>query len=135
MSQKPPTRVELVWDGDLRFTGQAGDLPITVDSDALAGPSPMQYLGVALAACMAVDLVHILRKGRHDLRTLKASLTGIRATDEPRRFVSVELAFVVGGPVPPAHIERAIALSREKYCSVWNSLRQDIDFTVTYATE
>jgi putative redox protein len=135
MSQKPPTRVDLLWEGDLRFSGQAGDLQLMLDSNGVAGPSPMQYLGLALAGCMAVDLVHILRKGRHDLRSLKASLTGVRAPDEPRRFTSIELTFTVGGPVPPAQIERAIALSREKYCSVWNSMRQDIDFRVSYSTE
>jgi putative redox protein len=40
--------------------------------------------------------------------------------------------FHVTGAVPPAAVERAIALSRETYCSVWNSMRQDIEFTTTF---
>ena len=127
--------IDLVWDGDLRFTGTAGDLHVVVDSDAKAGPSPMQYLAFALAGCMAVDVVHILKKGRHDLRGLRGTLTGTRAETEPRRFTSIDLRFVIRGPVPAAQAERAVALSRDKYCSVWHSLRQDIDFTVTVALE
>ena len=49
----------------------------------------------------------------------------------PRRFVTVDLHFIVEGDVPAAAIERALQLSRDKYCSVWQSLRQDIAFTTT----
>jgi len=47
--------------------------------------------------------------------------------------VSAELKFDIRGDVPVAAVERAIALSRDKYCSVWHSLRQDITLTTTYA--
>jgi putative redox protein len=93
----------------------------------------MQALGFALAACMAMDVVHILKKGRHDLRGLNARLVAERASDEPRRFTSVALHFTITGAVPPEPIQRAIDLSRDKYCSVWSSLRQDIELKVTYA--
>ena len=105
---------------------------MTLDSASAAGPSPMQALGFALAGCMAMDVVHVLKKGRHDLRGLKTSLVAERAEDEPRRFTSVTLHFTVTGNVPPEPVQRAIDLSREKYCSVWNSLRQDIELKVTF---
>ncbi|MGH9329742.1 MAG: OsmC family protein [Vicinamibacterales bacterium] len=103
-----------------------------LDSDGAAGPSPMQVLALALAACMAMDVVHILRKGRHDLRGLRARLSGHRAPEEPRRFTAIALHFTVSGAVAPEQVQRAIDLSREKYCSVWNSMRQDISFEVTH---
>jgi len=106
---------------------------MTLDSASAAGPSPMQALAFGLAACMAMDVVHILRKGRHDLQGLRADLTGTRAPEEPRRFTAITLAYTITGPVPDDQIARAIALSREKYCSVWHSLRQDIAFDVTYS--
>ena len=59
-------------------------------------------------------------------------LAGQRATEEPRRFTSITLHYTIAGDVPSEKVERAIELSREKYCSVWHSMRQDIDFTVTY---
>ena len=93
----------------------------------------MQALGFALAGCMAMDVVHVLKKGRHDLRGLKVGLVAQRAEEEPRRFTSVALQFTVTGNVPNEPIQRAIDLSRDKYCSVWSSLRQDIELTVTFA--
>lgn len=95
----------------------------------------MQALALALAACMAMDVVHILRKGRHDLRGLRARLSGQRAPEEPRRFIAIVLHFTVSGAVPAEQIQRAIVLSREKYCSVWNSMRQDIILEVTHEIE
>ena len=129
---KPPSVVELVWEHDLVFGGRSGDVGITLDSASAAGPSPMQALAFALAGCMAMDVVHVLRKGRHPMRGLKADLTGQRADEEPRRFTSIELRYTVTGDVPPAVVQRAIDLSKEKYCSLWHSMRQDIPFEVTF---
>ena len=133
-----PATVTLVWEHDLVFSGRAGgtaDAPavqVTLDSASIAGPSPVQALAFALAACMAMDVVHILSKGRHDLRGLRADLTPARAAEHPRRMTGAELHFTITGTIPSEQIERAIALSRDKYCSVWHSLRQDIDFRVTF---
>ena len=92
----------------------------------------MQALAFALAGCMSMDLVHILRKGRLNLTGLKADLTGHRTSETPHRFVSVDLHFTVIGSVPADQVQRAIDLSREKYCSVWHSMRQDIELNVTF---
>ena len=75
-SGKPPTVVELIWEHDLVLGGQSGKARLTVDSAGVAGPSPMQALGFAVTGCMAMDLIHILRKGRFDLKGLKADLAG-----------------------------------------------------------
>jgi putative redox protein len=130
---KPPTVIELSWERELVFGGTSGGVAMTLDSASIAGPSPMQALAFALAGCMAMDLVHILQKGRHDLRGLRADLIGARAQEEPRRFTEVGLRYTITGDVPAEAIERAIALSRDKYCSVWHSLRQDIALDVSYA--
>jgi putative redox protein len=129
---KPPVEVELTWDGDLRFRGHAGQAPVVVDSDGLAGPSPVQSLALALAGCMSIDVVHILEKGRQPLRGLRASLRAERAPEDPHRLVRVDLRFEVSGEIAPDKVERAIALSREKYCSVWHSLRPDIEFNTAF---
>ena len=130
---KPPTEVELIWEHDLVFSGKSGGAMMILDSASLAGPSPMQAVAFGLAGCMAMDLVHILKKGRHRLRGLRADLTGARAADEPRRFTAITLHYTVTGDIPPEPIQRAIDLSREKYCSVWHSLRQDIPFEISFA--
>jgi putative redox protein len=129
---KPPVEVELAWEGDLRFRGRAGPAAVVVDSDGSAGPSPVQALALALAGCMSVDVVHILERGRQPLRGLRARLRAERAPEDPHRLVHVDLRFEVTGAVAPDKVERAIALSREKYCSVWHSLRPDIEFTTSF---
>lgn len=129
---KPPTVAHLTWERDLVLSGTAGGVPITLDSDSVAGVSPMQAVGAGLAACMAMDVVVILEKGRQDLRGLNVSLTGHRAAEEPRRFTSVTIHLDITGDIPIEPVQRAIDLSRSKYCSVWQSLRQDIDLAVTF---
>ena len=129
--RKPPVEVELTWEGDLRFRGRAGRSPVVVDSDGAAGASPVQSLALALAGCMSVDVVHILQRGRQPLRGLRARLVAERASADPHRLVRVSLRFTVTGDVPADKVDRAIALSREKYCSVWHSLRPDIEFTTS----
>jgi putative redox protein len=104
-----------------------------MDWEGHHGPSPVQTLAFALAGCMASDVVLILQKGRQPLRGLKAHLSAERAPSDPRRLVAVRLDFEVQGDVPPDKVERAIALSRETYCSVWHSLKQDIDFRTSFA--
>ncbi len=129
---KPPTTIELVWEHDLVFGGRAGDTQLTLDSASIVGPSPMQALAFALAGCMAMDVVHVLARGRLDVRGLRTDFSGERSPDDPHRFTAISLHFTITGTVPEDKIDRAIELSREKYCSVWHSMRQDIDLTVTY---
>jgi putative redox protein len=129
---KPPIEAVLTWEGDLRFQGRSGSASLVLDSDGQAGPSPVQALVLALAGCMSVDVVHILERGRQPLRALTSHAHATRAAEEPHRLVAVELRFTVSGDIPPDKVERAIALSHEKYCSVWHSLRQDIAFTTSF---
>jgi putative redox protein len=75
--------------------------------------------------------VLILTKGRFEVRSFTARLTGRRADTEPRRLVSVDLSMSLDTSAPREHVDRAIALSREKYCSVWHSLREDIELTTS----
>ena len=129
---KPPTVAGLTWIGALKFSAAVHQASLIIDSEGVAGPSPVEALAVALAGCMATDVTHVLTKGRHPLRALRAHFAGERAQEDPHRFLRIDLHFTVEGGVPRDAVQRAIALSREKYCSVWHSMRQDIDFVVTF---
>jgi putative redox protein len=129
---KPPTTLELVWEHDLVLGGRSGNASMILDSASVEGPSPVQALGFALAGCMAMDVVHILRKGRHDLKGLKVALAAERASEDPHRITSVKLDYTINGDVPKDQVQRAIDLSRDKYCSVWHSMRQDIPLEATF---
>jgi len=128
---KPPTVLDLEWDGRLVFTARAGGHAWVLDGMNEAGPSPVSALASALAGCMAIDVVHILTRGRFGVRGFSARLTGHRAGSEPRRFTAIDLGFAIETDAPRDQVERAVALSREKYCSVWHSLRQDIQLTTS----
>ena len=130
---KPPVDVTLTWTRDLAFDTEVatGSGPV-FDGDGVTGISPVQALALGLGSCMGVDIVMILTKGRHDLRGLRVRLRGTRAEGPPSYFTGFTVQFEVTGPVPDAAIERAIALSRDTYCSVWHSLRRDTPLEVSY---
>jgi putative redox protein len=120
------------WDGGLRFAARAGGSTLALDGDGANAFSPVQALLASLAGCMSADVVHILSRGRVPLEHLSVELEALRAEDDPRRLVAVTLRFSAVGEVPHDRIERAVALSRERYCSVWHSLRPDIDFRTSF---
>src|SRR5262245_49465257 len=129
---KPPVVAELVWAEALRFDVTSAQIRTVVDGDSVAGPSPVQMLVIGLAGCMAADLVDIVRKGRHPLTGLNARIVAERAQEPPTRVLRAQLHFHVRGDVPATAVGRAIALSRDKYCSVWHSFREDIELTTTF---
>ena len=128
---RPPVVLDLTWDGRLMFTARESGHEWVLDGRNEAGPSPVAALASALAGCLAIDMIHILTKGRFEVRSFSAQLTGRRADTEPRRFVAFDLRFTLDTSAPSDQVDRAIALSREKYCSVWHSLRQDIELTTS----
>ena len=132
MTEIPPITTDLVWRDALRFDASCGANQLVLDSRGEAGPSPVQALAMALAGCMAMDVVHILQKGRLPIQGLRAHLVAGRSGADPKRIVSAQLRLTVVGDVPGEKVERAIALSRETYCSVWHSLNPDIAFTTSF---
>lgn len=120
--------LSLIWQDGLHFKSGADGPQLELESSSATIPSPMQVLAHAVMGCMAMDVVHILQKGRHDLVALKVTFEGERAKEHPKRYTSMHLHFALTGQVPEEAVTRAIALSRETYCSVLNTLRTDLDF-------
>lgn len=128
----PPLEVELNWEGGLRYRGRAGESEILMDSPPKAGPSPVQLLGFALAGCMAMDVAAILERGRIEAKGIKVRLECARSSEHPKRLLTADLRFRVEGDVPPDRLERAIQLSKDRYCSVWYSLNPEIRLTTSF---
>ena len=81
-------------------------------------PSPMEYVLLGAGGCTAFDVVHILKRGRHDVQGCDLRLEAERATEDPKVFTRIHYHFIVSGRnLKPETVERAIALSAEKYCS------------------
>ena len=81
-------------------------------------PRPMELLLAGPGGCAAYDVVLILKRGRHDVRGCSVKLSSERAAADPKVFTRIHLQFTVTGKgLPPAAVERAIAMSHDKYCS------------------
>ena len=132
--QTPDISLTLDWTTGLAFTARDSKRGTewVVDGKNEAGPGPVVLVGSSVAGCMGIDVVHILTRGRFEVRALKAEFKGFRAETDPKRYTRIDLHFVVDTNAPDDQIARAIALSRDKYCSVWQSLRQDIAFTTSF---
>ncbi len=118
--------VEVVWEGGMRYRGGPGGGPtILVDGERQAGPSPVDSLVVAIASCSAVDVVEVLNKRRTPPASLRVRVEFARAPEPPRRLTDVLLVYTVAADSDRSHVERAIQLSFDRYCSVIHSLAAD----------
>lgn len=82
------------------------------------GPRPMEMLLLGTGGCTAIDIVHILKKGRHQVSGCVAEIDAERAEADPKVFTRIHIHFVVAGKgLKPEQVERAVKLSAEKYCS------------------
>ena len=117
------------------LSGRSGHATLALDWESGTAVSPVQDLAIALAACMASDVVLILQKGRQPLRGLTVHASADRAEHPPRRLLRVQIRFAVTGDVAADKVERAIRLSRDTYCSVWHSMARDIELTTSFAVE
>jgi len=81
-------------------------------------PRPMETVLAGTGGCTAYDVVLILKRGRHDVRGCQVKVNAERAETDPKVFTRITMHFIVSGrSLPPAAVERAIALSHERYCS------------------
>jgi putative redox protein len=87
------------------------------------GTKPLELLLMALAGCMAMDIVSILKKKRADLKRLVAEVDGDRSPTDPKRFTDIRVRFRANREVRLEDLRRSMELSREKYCSVAATLQ------------
>ncbi len=96
-------------------------------------PRPMETVLAGTGGCTAYDVVLILKRGRHDVRGCSVKLTSERAETDPKVFTRIHMHFTVTGKgIPPAAVERAIAMSHEKYCSASIMLAKTADITTSF---
>jgi len=96
-------------------------------------PRPMETVLAGTGGCTAYDVVLILKRGRHDVRGCQVKLTSERAPADPKVFTKIHMHFVVSGrSVPPGAVERAVALSHERYCSASIMLGKTAEITTSF---
>jgi putative redox protein len=117
-------KARIKWVEDRTFIGESGTGHKIVFGTAFGpegrspGPSPMELVLIGLGGCSGYDVVHILEKGREAVEDVTVELEAERAQQDPKVFTRVHMHFVVKGRgLVAAKVDRAIALSVEKYCS------------------
>ena len=130
-------RAIATWKQDQQYDAEShSGHHVTVDADAAhtGGPSPMELVLMALCSCTAVDVVSILQKKREPFTSLTVSADAEQSPAPPRVFTHIHLTYHLGGKVSPKAAEDAVALSKNKYCSVSKMLEKAaaIDYEITY---
>jgi len=130
----PMNRATLTWDRDLVFTAttQRG-YDIEFDADMEWGCMPVEGVLLSLAGCMAIDVVSILNKMRCPPEKFSMEIEGERNVTPPQCYNRIDMILdLTGNGLTEEKVKRAVDLSQEKYCSVFHSLRPDIEVGVTY---
>jgi putative redox protein len=97
------------------------------------GARPREMLLMGAGGCSAIDVVQILRKARQDFVDCVVELEAERAPEDPKVFTRIHMHYIVTGRgLNPAHVERAIKLSKEKYCSATIMLAKTAEVTADY---
>jgi len=133
----PVNKARLNLERDLYFIGttQRG-YEIEYDVKYEEGCSPTESFLLSIAGCLSIDVVHILRKMRCKISRYEIEAEGARNPTPPQYYKSVDMMIHISGEgITPKKIDRAIALSRDKYCSVYHSLRRDIEVNIKYEIE
>ena len=119
------------WEGGLRFRGgSAGGPAGLIDADGVEAPGPMVTLLLAAVACSGADIVGILQKMQVTLLELSTQVSGRRAPEHPKRYLTLHFVYRIRGDgLDEAKARRAVDLSHQKYCSVLHSLNSDIAIT------
>lgn len=117
-------KARIKWVENVAFLGETGSGHAVLMDGAPEGggrnlgPRPMEMLLIGAGGCTAYDVVHILKKSRAQITDCVAEITAERAGEDPKVFTKIHFHFTVTGKnLKPEQVERAIALSAEKYCS------------------
>ena len=96
-------------------------------------PRPMETFLAGTGGCTAYDVVLILKRGRHDVRGCSVKLLADRAEVDPKVFTKINMHFTVTGKgIPAVAVERAIAMSHDKYCSASIMLGKTAEITTSF---
>ena len=127
----------VTWRDGLVFDGQSGTgHAVVMDGDKAVAASPMELVLMAAGGCSSVDVVSILQKARQQVAGVQCHVKGGRADAIHAVFTTIHLHFLVRGTDLAEHqVERAVALSADKYCSVAKMLEASVQITHSFAIE
>jgi putative redox protein len=121
------------WVDNMTFLGRSEsghNVVFDASDENTTAPSPMEMVLMSAGCCSSVDVVSILKKARQKVSDCEVTVTGERADSVPKVFTKIHLHFdVTGVNVAQKHVERAVNLSADKYCSVALMLAKGLEVT------
>ena len=127
MKEKKEVILSLSDEGTYRVRMPSGE--IEVGEKAL---KPMELLLASLGGCSGVDVYHILKKKRQEIKSIEIRVEGVRREKHPRIYEEIEIKYVVKGKVEEKALEQAVRLSTEKYCSVLAMIKPSTKVKVSW---
>ncbi len=127
MKEKKEVILSLSDEGTYRVRMPSGE--IEVGEKAL---KPMELLLASLGGCSGVDVYHILKKKRQEVKSIEIRVEGVRREKHPRIYEEIEIKYVVKGKVEEKALEQAVRLSTEKYCSVLAMIKPSTKVKVSW---
>ena len=117
-------KARVKWVEEVTFIGESGSgHAIVMDGPPdhggrNLGVRPMEMLLLGMGGCTAFDVMLILKRGRQAVDDCEVELSAERADTEPKVFTRIHVHFIVTGRgLSEKHVQRAVELSAEKYCS------------------
>ena len=134
---RPVNTATLTWDKDLIFLGRTPrGFELDFDAEAQWGCIPTESLLLSVAGCLAIDVVSFVTKMKAKITKFKIDIAGERNPTPPQYYTKIDMVLHIAGEnITPKKLDRAISLSQEKYCSVYHSLRKDLQVNVNYEIE
>ncbi|MBL8967823.1 MAG: OsmC family protein [Spirochaetaceae bacterium] len=125
--------IACAWTGGMAFEAEVNGHRVMMDADAEfggadSGPRPKPLLLAALAGCSGMDVVSLLRKMREPLSWFDMRVEGELSEEHPKRYTEMTIVyrFKSADGLDPEKVEKAVALSQEKYCGVSATLRDSV---------
>ena len=121
--------IKINWVKDMAFDCNVGNHIVRMDSSSElghdTGPSPKKTMLATLAACTGMDVVSVLEKMRVPLNGLEIGVEGDLTETYPVVYSEIRIAYTFkGDDLDSKKIERAVKLSKEKYCGISAMLAQ-----------
>ncbi|MCG3723473.1 OsmC family protein [Vibrio cincinnatiensis] len=123
---------QVKWVDGLTFIGQSpsGHSIVMDGNGGATAPSPMEMVLMAAGGCSSVDVINGLKQAQQEVYGCHVTLSTERRANAPRLFTQINLHFVVSGiNIEPKEVERVVADSLEKYCSVCLMLGESVKLT------
>lgn len=122
--------IKIDWLEEMAFEGEVNDHKIIIDADSSVGgndkgPRPKPLLLLSLAGCTGMDVVSLMKKMRVNFDKFQIEIEAVKRNEHPKSYTEIKIIYkIYGNDLPKDKIDKAVNLSKEKYCGVSDMLKK-----------